>query len=74
MNKNKAKTDKNEHEIGKRSKAGAGEVKWSKSKLKMTKLTSEIHKVPSLVPRQSFEVMATSVPALSGNYINGPLK
>ena len=27
MNENKAKTDKNEHEIGKRSKAGAGEAK-----------------------------------------------
>jgi hypothetical protein len=30
MNKNKAKTDKNEHEIGKRSKTEAGEAKESK--------------------------------------------
>jgi hypothetical protein len=30
MNENEAKTDKNEHEIGKRSKAGAGEAKMIK--------------------------------------------
>ena len=38
------------------------------------KKSSEIHKVPSLVPGQSFEVMATLVLALSGNYKSGPLK
>ena len=47
----RSKTDKNEHEIGKRSKAGAGEVKWSKSKLKKSNSTSEILKVTRKVPR-----------------------
>lgn len=55
------------------SKAEAGEVKWSKSKLKKSNSTSEIQKIPRLVPGQSFKDMATLVPALSENDKNGPL-
>ena len=56
------------------SKAGAGEVKWSKSKLKKSNSTSEIHKIPRLVPGQSFDDLANLVPALSEFDKNGPLK
>jgi hypothetical protein len=50
----RSKTDKNEYEIGKRLKDEAGEVKWSKSKLKKeTKSTLEFHKVARIVLGES---------------------
>ena len=45
MNKNEAKTDKNKHEIGKRSKAEAGEAKWQKKAQIVNRSPQEFIKV-----------------------------
>ena len=56
------------------SKAEAGEVKWSKSKLKKTKSTLEFHKVSRIVLGESLKKFTTLVPHLSEIIRISPLK
>ena len=74
MDKNKAKTDKNEHENEKKVKSRSRGSLMIKESSKIQKLPLEIHKVAIMILNQSLKILVTSVPVLSGNYINGPLK
>ena len=73
MNENKDKTDKNEHENGKRSKAGAGEAKQQNKVQNMIRSPQRFILL-HIGPWAKFEELATLVLHLSRIDKNGPLK